>query len=212
MINKNDFIEVEYTVTVQETNQVLETTDENVAKESSMYNPEYKYAPKIICMGQHQLFESVEQELKDKEFKKEYEIILPPEKAFGKKSPKLLQLVSISKFKEQKINPYPGLPVNIDGLIGIVRTVSSGRVVVDFNHPLANRHIIYKIKMLRKVEDTKEKLGSIVSIYVQEFSIEIKDSEATIKMDMELNKKLKEDIEKKSLELIPIIKKVNFTK
>src|SRR3989344_3461307 len=83
----------------------------------------------------------------------------------GKKYPKLLQLISMSQFRKQKINPYPGLPVNIDNLMGVVRTISPGRVIVDFNHPLAGKHILYKIKILMKVEDLKEKADSIISRY-----------------------------------------------
>ncbi len=212
MFEKNTFIEVEYTVTVKETNQILETTSEKTAKEFSIYSPEQKYGPKIVCIGQHQLFEEVEKEIKDKEFNKEYEITLSPEKAFGKKNPKLLQLVSLSHFKKQNINPYPGLPVNIDSLIGVVRTISGGRVIVDFNHPLANKSIIYKIKILREITDDKEKISSIISRYNFEFSTELKNSEVEVKIKIDLNEKLKKDITKRILDLIPIIKKVNFVK
>ncbi len=212
MIEKNDFIEIELTATVKETDQILETTDAEIAKKYSIYSPEYKYGPKIVCIGQKQLLPSIEEEIKDIELNKEIEIILPPEKAFGKKDPKLLQLVSMSQFKKQRINPYPGLPVNIDNLMGIIRAVSPGRVIVDFNHPLASRHLLYKIKILRKVEDTKEKADSIVSKYNLEFSSELKNSTLEIKTNEEIDKRLNDDIAKRVIELVPIIKKVNFVK
>lgn len=211
MIEKNDFIEVEYTATVQESSQILETTNEEVAKEFSIYSPEHNYGPKVICIGQKLLLPALEEELKDKEFNKEIEITLPPEKAFGKKDPKLLQLVSMSQFRKQNINPYPGLPVNIDNMVGVVRAVSPGRVIVDFNHPLANKHIIYKIKVLRKVEDPKEKADSIISRYNFEFSSELKEA-LSIKTKQDLDSKLKEDITKRIIELVPVVKKVNFVK
>ena len=212
MIEKNDFIKVELTATAKETDQILETTDAEVAKKYSIYSPEYKYGPKVVCIGQGQLLPSIEEEIKDKEFNKEIEITLPPKKAFGKKDPKLLQLISMSQFRKQKINPYPGLPVHIDNLMGIVRTISPGRVIVDFNHPLAGKHILYKIKILMKVEDLKEKVDSIISRYNFEFSSELKDSELLVKTEYDLNEKLKEDAVKRTIELLPIIKKVNFVK
>lgn len=212
MIEKNDFIKIELTATVKETDQILETTDAEIAKKYSIYSPEYKYGPKVVCIGQEQLLPAVEEEIKDKEFNKEIEITLSPEEAFGKKDPKLLQLISMSQFRKQKINPYPGLPVHIDNSMGIVRTVSPGRVIVDFNHPLAGRHILYKIKILMKVEDTKEKADSIISRYNFEFSSELKSSELLVKTKYDLNKKLKEDAIKRIIDLLPIINKVSFVK
>ena len=58
--------------------------------------------------------------------------------------PKLL----IPNFRlSQTLNPIPSLPVNIDNLNGIIRTVSGGRVIVDFNHPLSGRVLSYNVKV-----------------------------------------------------------------
>ena len=63
-----------------------------------------------------------------------------------------------------------------------------------------------------KVEDLKEKADSIISRYNFEFSSELKDSELLVKTEYDLNEKLKEDAVKRTIELLPIIKKVNFVK
>lgn len=210
MFKENDFIEIEFTIKVKNTLQVIETTSEKIAKENKIYNSKQKYSPKIICLGQHQIFPELEKELESKELNEEYEIELSPEKAFGKKNPKLLQLLSMSNFRAKNIAPYPGLVVNIDNMLGIVRTVSGGRVVVDFNHPLSGKIIIAKIKILRLVDDIKEKISSIISYYTSKFDLEIKDSEAVIKAN--LNELLKKELEKKITELVPIIKKINIVK
>ncbi|MBU2639974.1 MAG: peptidylprolyl isomerase [Nanoarchaeota archaeon] len=210
MFKKNDFIEIDFTALIKETNLVFETTSEEVAKKNNFYNPKQKYSPKIICIGSNQLLPGLEKELENKEIGKEYEIELSPEKAFGKKNPKLLQLISLSNFKKQNINPYPGMQVNIDNLMGIVRTVSGGRVIVDFNHPLSGRTVIYKIRILRQVNDPKEKISSIVSQFTQKFEVEIKESEATIKTD--LPEPIKKELPKLITRLVPIIKKITIVK
>ena len=208
-MKKNDFIEIEFTLKIKDASQIIDTSDEKVAKENNIYDPKQTYKPKIICLGQQQILPSLEQELENKEINKEYTLEFPPEKAFGKKNPKLLQLVSMSHFKSQNITPYPGLHINLDNSMGIVRTVSPGRVIVDFNHPLSGRTIEYKIKILRKVTDTKEQITSILDSYhLHNLNLEIKNSELIIKSEKEIS----EEITKKIRELIPIIKKVNIIK
>ena len=210
MFKQNEFIQIEYTATIKETSQVIETTDEATAKENHLFNENQKYGPKTICIGQHQVFPALEEELKNKELNKDYEIILPPEKAFGKKNAKLFQLMSTSYFKKENINPYPGLAVNIDDSIGIVRTASPGRVIVDFNHPFAGRNVLFKIKILKTITGDKEKIESLTSFYLNNFKVEIKESQANITAD--LSEKIKKDLTKKILDLIPTIKKINITK
>ena len=77
------------------------------------------------------------------------------EDAFGKKDAKMIQLIPMSKFRQQKIQPIPGLQLNIDGSFGVV-TVSGGRCLVDFNHPLAGKDLVYDVKINKIVEDDKE--------------------------------------------------------
>ena len=210
MFKKNDFIEIDFTASIKETNHIFETTSEEVAKKNNFYNPKQKYKPRIICLGSNQLLPGLEKQLENKEIGKEYEIELSPENAFGKKNPKLLQLVSMSSFKRQKINPYPRMQVNIDNLIGVVRTVSGGRVIVDFNHPLSGKNIIYKIKILRLVNNVKEKISSIISQFTQKSEVEVKESEAIVKTD--LPEPIKKELPALITKLIPLIKKVSFSK
>jgi peptidylprolyl isomerase len=211
MLKKNDFIEVDYTAIVENTQQILETTSEKIAKENNVQDPKHKAKSKIICIGQQQLPPSLEEKLKSKELNKEHKITLSPENAFGKKNPKLLQLISTSNFKKQNITPYPGLHVNIDNMVGIIRTSSPGRVIVDFNHPLAGKTITYKIKILREIKKTNEKILALLDLYhVHNANIEIENSSLKIKTKIEEEKQ--NEIAKKIQELVPIIKKINFLK
>lgn len=210
-IEKHDFVEIEYTATIEGTSQVFDTTDEKTAKSANIYNKGAEYKPVIICIGENQILKGLDEFLVRKQVKEEeYEIKLQPEDAFGKKNPKLLQLLSQSSFKKQNITPYPGLQMNIDGILGIVRTVTPGRVIVDFNHPLAGKKIIYKVKVIRKVTDDKEKLDSILSFFVKEFKTEISQDEAVISANVP--KDAQEVLKKKITDLIPSIKKVTISK
>lgn len=209
MIKKHDFIEIDYTAVIKEGNIVFDTTEEKVAKKENIFGKNIKYKPAVICVGEHQVPEGLDESFIGKN-NEEYQVTLHPEKAFGKKDPKLLHLMSQTSFRKQNINPYPGLQMNIDGMMGTVRTVTPGRIIVDFNHPLAGKEIIYKVKILRKVEDEKEKLDSLLEFYVKDFKSEIKNKEAIIvaKIPLELH----EIIKKKILSLINSIEKITIQK
>ncbi len=201
MIKKNDFIEIEYTGKIKESNKVFDTTSEEIAKKEKIHNPDLKYKPAIICVNQHQVVQGLDEQLINKEINKQYEIEIPPEKAFGKKNPKLIRIISTSPFKKQNLTPYPGLQVNIDGFMGLVRTVTGGRIVVDFNHPLAGRILIYEIKINKLVTDKKSQMECLLTGIIKDPKIEIIDDTAEIKAKFIPDEKLKEELVKKLKEL-----------
>jgi len=207
MLKKNDFIEIEYTGTIKEENKVFDTTDKKIAEDNNIFNQNIEYKPIIICVGQNQIIPGLDEELIGKGFKK-YTITLPPEKAFGKKDPKLLQLVSQSSFKKQNITPYPGLQVNLDNSIGTIRTVTPGRIIIDFNHPLAGRTLTYELKINKQIKDPKTQLDSLLYFLTKDFKTEIKDSEAIIKA--KIPKQIHKELEKKITTLIPSLKKITI--
>lgn len=209
-LKKGDFIEIEYTGRVKETGQIFDLTDGELAKRNNIYNPNATYGPIIICIGESNLVQGLDEQLEDKELNKKYELEIPAEKAFGKKNPRLLKIVSTTLFKKQKINPIPGLQVNMDGMIGTIRTVGSGRTIVDFNHPLAGHDLIYEIKINKKIEDDKTKLESFLklNLNLKEENIELKDT--TARINLNIPKEIQEKLAEKIKKLVPNIQKVEF--
>lgn len=203
---KGDFIEIDFVGKVKDSNQIFDLTLEKVAKENNIHNPKQTYKPVIICLGQNEIIKGLDEELTDKEINKQLTLEIPTERAFGKKNPKLMKLISANKFKKEKITPFPGLQLNLDGMIGTVRAVSGGRIIVDFNHPLAGKNLIYEVKINKIVKDTKEKLKSLLKTD----KITIKDNEA--KADIQIPEPIQKEIEKQIKKLIPELKKITFTK
>ncbi len=208
-IKDGDFVELDYTGRIKEGGFVFDTTSKEVAKENNISDPNASYGPVIVCMGESQLIKGLEQALVGKPIGK-YKVSIPPELAFGKKNPKLLQLVSVSKFKEQNIMPMPGLQVNIDGMFGVVKTVSGGRTVVDFNHPLSGKELDYDVEAKRFVTDAKEKLDALMKFFFKEFSADINEGKAVLKLSQELPQQLKDKLTADMIKLIPEIKSVEF--
>ncbi len=131
--------------------------------------------PLIYCLGEYMFIKGVDNFLIGKEIG-EYNIPLTPEKAFGKRNPKLIRMIPIKNFVQHNINPIPGSVFDFDGKLAKILTVSGGRVIVDFNHPVAGKDVEYHIKILRKVENIKEKVKSLNEFFFrQSFKFEIKE-------------------------------------
>lgn len=208
MIKKRDFIEIDYIGRLKETNEIFDLTNAEDAKKNNVYNDKLKYSSKVVCVGNNILVKGLDEFLEGKECKN-YTTELSAEKAFGKKDPKLMKLVSISIFRKQNIKPFPGLQVSFDGLMGIVKTVSGGRVIVDFNHPLAGRDVVYDIRIKRVVNDDKEKINALLEqIFGKKIDFEFKNKKLTIKSV--INTSLKEYVTKSIKECMQNIKDVEF--
>jgi FKBP-type peptidyl-prolyl cis-trans isomerase 2 len=207
-LKKGDFIEIEFIGKIKESHIVFDVTNEQDAKKYNLYNPKIKYSPLIICIGENNIVKGLDEFLIGKEIK-DYTIELSAEKAFGIKDPKLMKIVPNNIFKKQKITPFPGLQINFDGIIGTIITSGSGRVIVDFNHPLAGKDLIYELKIKRLVTDTKEKLSSILKpLSNKDIDIKIENNIANIKL--KINDQFQQPLINKIKTLIPEIKDITF--
>ena len=161
-----------------------------------------------MTIGEGDVVKGLDEDLEGKEVGKSYEVVLSPEKAFGKRNPSLFRLVAAAKFKQQKVEPYPGMQVNFGNQVGIVKTVSGGRVMVDFNHPLAGRKIVYDYKIESIVDDDKEILQSFSKMYLGNAGVKIEGSKATI--FTQIPKELQEPVKKKILKRLSKVKEIEF--
>ncbi|MBI2147707.1 peptidylprolyl isomerase [Candidatus Woesearchaeota archaeon] len=207
MIKKGDFIEVEYTGMLSEDRTVFDTSDEAVAKKNGILHEHMTYGPAVICVGQHQLVPGLDSKLEGKEAGKEYEVRLQAEDAFGKKDAKLIQLIPTAKFKKQGIMPMPGLQVNIDGHLGIVRKEGGGRTLVDFNHPLAGRDVIYQVAIKRGVMDDAEKIKSLLRsiLKIDEAVISAHGGKAAVAVKQKIPEPIRAVISEKIKSIIPSV-------
>jgi len=154
---KGDYVKVEYTGMLSE-GSVFDTTSVDEAKKAEIFDEKSKYGSVIIILGKTQALVGLEEAIEGMEEGTDKEIVIHPDKAFGQVNPNLLTLVSLSKFKDQDVNPAPGMLVTLDNRTGMIKTVSGGRVVVDFNHPLAGKDLKYKIRLIKVLSTLKDKV------------------------------------------------------
>ena len=171
LIQKKDFIEVEFTGKEKD-GRVF---DSNVRKELEKINSNSPAKPFVFCLGEGMFLKAIEDFLIEKKIGK-YKIELTPEKAFGQRNSSLIQLIPMKVFKAQNIQPIPGAVFNFDGRPARILTVSGGRVMADFNNPLAGKTVVYDIDVKRKVDDLNEKVKALTDFFFrQELKFEIKD-------------------------------------
>jgi FKBP-type peptidyl-prolyl cis-trans isomerase 2 len=176
---KNDFIEIEFTGRIKGG----EVFDSNISEELKKLNSSQQAKPFVFCVGQDMFLTGIEDFLISKEMGN-YEIELTPEKAFGLRNPSLIQMIPLKVFIEHQINPIPGAVLTFDNKLGKVLTVSGGRIMVDFNNPLAGKEVVYKVNVLRKVEDTNEKIKALNEfLFRRDFKFEIQDKKLILEVD-----------------------------
>lgn len=181
IVKKNDFVEIEFSGRVKD-GEIFDTTIKQEAEKLGIRKDDVK--PLIVCIGQGMLVSGFDKALEGKEAGKEYNLELSQKDAFGERNRGLIKTIPLRIFLEKEINPKPGLVLALDNMLARVIAVSGGRVITDFNNPLAGKDIIYKFKILRKIENLDEKISSFLNFFLKKkFEFEIKDKTAVFKID-----------------------------
>ena len=209
-VEKGNFIEIDFIAKIKDENKIFDLTNEEVAKKEKIYNKNFSYKPLIICLGENHLLKGLDKALIGKEVGNEYTIDVSAEDGYGKKHAQLIQLVSTNVFTKQNIKPFPGLQVQIDNMFGLIKTVSGGRTLVDFNHPLAGKTLEYKVKILRIIQDDNEKIKSLLNLMLKK-EIDFKFESENLTINEKIPKEAHEFVEKEIKRLITSVKKVNFS-
>jgi FKBP-type peptidyl-prolyl cis-trans isomerase 2 len=163
-IQKGDIIRLEYSGWLADTNELFDTSVEDVAKEGGIYKEGIVYGPIPLLVGTGRLFEGLDEAIIDAEVGEEKEITLAPEKAAGPRDPKLVEQISVRDFLKQDIEPKIGMDVNIKNRVGIITAISPRMVRVDFNRRFAGRSLMYKFKVVERIDDPVEKTQALIQM------------------------------------------------
>jgi FKBP-type peptidyl-prolyl cis-trans isomerase 2 len=209
-MKKGDFVEIDFVGRIVGTDEIFDLTDEETAKKEGIYNPKHRYKPSLVIIGSGMAVPGVEKNLEQMEPGHEREFELAPEDAFGGRDMHHIRIVSMSKFLKEKINPVPGMFVDIDGMQTKVLSVAGGRVRVDFNHPLAGRHLRYKVKVVSHITDTHDKAKALLSYYTVKCDTCLDGGALAIETEKPMNEFLKNFLGDNLMKNIPEIKSVTF--
>ncbi|MDI6917209.1 MAG: FKBP-type peptidyl-prolyl cis-trans isomerase [Thermoplasmatales archaeon] len=183
-MEKNDIVYMEYDVWLKESNELAETTHEEIAKKEKLYDEKTKYKPVPVIVGVGKVVKGLDNSLLNAEVGKEYDVEIPPSEAYGERDPKLVEIFSLHEFRRRKITPEVGAEVNLKDKTGIITSVTSGRVRVDFNKRFAGRTLRYRYRIVRKAEND-EKISAIIDMHYGNainFEVKTDGDEVTIKL------------------------------
>ena len=179
-IKDGDFVRVNFTGKTKETDEVFDTTYDEIALEADIFDENKTYKPIPIVVGGNHLLPAIEQEIVGLEAGERKTVEVASEDAFGPRDPKAIQLIPMKEFKKQGMTPYPGMRISAEGGEGKILTVNGGRVKVDFNHPLAGKDLIYDIEVTEIIEDDEEKIKSMIELHYANPNVDIDKTEISI--------------------------------
>ena len=159
-VKKGDFIRLDFTGRLED-GTLFDTTEAQVAKDAKVFDQRIVYKPVLLVVGRQQAIKGLDEAVIGMSSGQEKDIVFPPEKAFGQKNPDLISVVPTSYFDKDKVSPIPGMIVNINNKEGMVKSVGAGRVIVDFNHPLAGRDLKYHIKLVEVPGNSDQKMKAL---------------------------------------------------
>jgi FKBP-type peptidyl-prolyl cis-trans isomerase 2 len=177
-----DFIKINYTGRIKD-GQVFDTTDVDIAKKEKIFDSRRVYKTLTVAVGQQQVIKGLDEALAAMKVGEKKTLTIEPADAYGQKNPALVKLVPIKFFKQQNINPMPGLPVEIDNMRGRVQTVAGGRVRVDFNSDLAGKTLVFDVEVVEAAKDDAEKLKYLIERNFEDlegFDVKIAGKKATV--------------------------------
>jgi peptidylprolyl isomerase len=161
-LQKGDFVLINYIARVKETGDVFDTTREEVAKKERLYKEGEVYEPKLVVIGENWVLKPVDESLTTMEVSKTATVEVSPDKAFGNRDPEKVKRVSLKQLLSREINPTLGARIEYNGKMATVRAVGAGRVLLDFNAPLAGKTLIYEVTIEKKLNADEEKIGAII--------------------------------------------------
>lgn len=160
--NKGSLILVDYTAKVKDTNEVFETTIEAEAKKHSIHDPNVKYQPKLVSVGESWVIKGLDEALANSKVGDKNTIEVTPEKGFGERDSGKVRMIPLRKLGEDADKVSVGDTIEIDQKKGIVRFIGSGRVQVDYNHRFAGKTILYDVNVLKSLDNDDDKINGIL--------------------------------------------------
>jgi len=189
-LQKGDFALINYVAKVKETGEVFDTTIEETAKKEHLYKEGEIYEPELVVVGEGWVLKALDESLTTMEVGKTTSVEIPPEKAFGERDPEKVKRLSLRHLTAKGITPSLGMRVEYDGKMATVRAIGAGRVLLDFNPPLAGKTLAYEVAVQKKLETVKEKIAALIHRRIPaaeetKFKFTVKEKTANIEMPEE---------------------------
>ena len=189
LVKEKDFVMIEYVMSARrgDKEDFIDTNIEEEAVKANKKDENRIYEPDLVIVGEGFFLKEAEKQIigmKEDEWKT---VTLSPDKAFGNRDPSKVKVIPARELTSKGIIPRINEEVKVRGQTGIVKAIGGGRVIVDFNHPLAGSEIIYKFHVVKILNRTKDKIAALFNRWFKaldkkEIKVTVKDSKARIRV------------------------------
>ena len=189
--DKGSLILLDYTARIKDNDEIFETTIEEDAKKSNLYDPTRKYEPRLISVGEGWVLKGLDEALTDTNVGDRRSIEISPDKGFGERDTSKVRMIPQRKLGEKANEIKIGDVIELDDRTGIIRYIGSGRVQIDYNHRFASRVLVYDVNVIKKLESNEDKIKYLIKrrlpIDDDKFKFEYKSDEAVIELSEEVS-------------------------
>lgn len=144
-VENGDTISVNY-VGKLEDGTVFDTSEKEAASEAGIYNEMRDYEPLTFTVGAGQMIKGFDEGVVGMKVGEEKTIEIPPEEAYGEYMEEYAR-----ELPRDAVNFVPAVGMQLateTGLKGTVTEVGEESFIVDFNHELAGKTLIFKVKVV----------------------------------------------------------------
>lgn len=219
--NKGSLILIDYTAKVKDSEEIFDTTIEEDAKKHSIHEPNVKYQPKLVSIGEvsYPVLKGLDEALAKTTVGNKLTVEVTPDKAFGERDSGKVRMIPIRKLGEDAEKVSVGDTIEVDNKRGIIRFIGSGRVQIDYNHRYAGKTILYDVNVVKSLDSPNDKVDGILKnrlpLEDSKITFELKDKEVNITIPEEILRVdglqiMKHFIQLDIFKFVPSLEKVNF--
>lgn len=219
--SKGSLILVDYTAKVKDSNEVFDTTIEEDAKKHSIHEPNVKYQPKLVSVGEvsYPVLRGLDEALAKTTVGDKLSVEVTPDKGFGERDSSKVKMIPIRKLGEDAEKVSVGDTIEVDNKRGIVRFIGSGRIQVDYNHRYAGKTILYDVNVVKSLDSSNDKIEGILKnrlpLENSNVVFELKDKEVNVTIPDEILRAdglqiMKHFIQLDIFKFVPSLEKINF--
>lgn len=219
--NKGSLVLIDYTAKVKDSEEIFDTTIEEDAKKHSIHEPNVKYQPKLVSIGEvsYPVLKGLDEALAKTTVGDKLTVEVTPDKGFGERDSGKVRMIPIRKLGEDAEKVSVGDTIEVDNKRGIIRFIGSGRVQIDYNHRYAGKTILYDVNVIKSLDSPNDKVDGILKnrlpLEDSKISFELKDKEVSITIPEEILRAdglqiMKHFIQLDIFKFVPSLEKVNF--
>lgn len=186
MVDDGDVVEIHYVGRRQDTGDIFDLTSAETAEEEDLDTEGMDLGPVKVLVGAEHVIPGLEDAIRDMDIGEERTVEVASEDAFGSRDADDIETFPRREFDSYDVTPRRGLVVEIDGRRGKIVSASSGRVRVDFNHPLAGKDLEYDVELLDVVDDVDGRVAAVLDYYgLEDAAVSVEDGKAAIILSAE---------------------------